>query len=86
MLCRCDPKTKEEQRAGGDIGEYLVSSQQAVISSRSPRRSWLESPGLRQECEKIVCDLKSGVFRTVNVYETVRTGTKSLPGVSELGF
>ena len=78
MLCRRDPATKEEQRAGGDVGEYLVSSQQAVITSKPPRRSWLQSPGLRQECEKIVCDLKSGVFRTVNVFETIRTG--GLPG------
>ena len=79
VLCRRDPETKEEQRAGGDIGEYLVSSRQAVISSKPPRRSWLQSPGVRQECEKIICDLKSGVFRTVNVFETVRGG-KDAPG------
>ena len=79
VLCRRDPATKEEQRAGGDTGEYVVSTQQAVISSKPPRRSWLQSPGMRQECEKIVCDLKSGVFRTVNVFETLRTG-KSAPG------
>jgi len=79
VLCRRDPATKEEQRAGGDQGEYLVSSQQAVISSKPPRRSWLQSQGMRQECEKIICDLKSGVFRTVNVFETVRDG-KGAPG------
>ena len=85
VLCRRDPETKEEQRAGGDTGEYLVSRQQAVISSKPPRRSWLQSPDVRQECEKIICDLRSGIFRTVNVYETVRTGRKGGAG-SELRF
>jgi len=84
ILCRRDPETKEEQRAGGDTGEYLVSSQQAVISSKPPRRSWLQSPEVRQECEKIICDLKTGVFRSVNVYETVRTGKGG--GTGGLGF
>jgi len=72
LLKRKDPASGKLQQAGGGEAEYIVSRQSAEIRRRAPGWAWLKMEGIRQECEKIICDFNSGIFRTINVYKTVK--------------
>jgi lipopolysaccharide export system protein LptA len=78
ILTHVNTADKQQQKAAGDTAEYIVSEQKVVVSSKPPRRSWLQGHGVRQECERIIYHLADERFESINVFDTVRNG--DMPG------
>ena len=61
---RTDPDTGRKQEGGGDRCEYLTEERTITLTDTPPRRPWLRAEGRQQYADKIIYDLKDGVFRS----------------------
>ena len=78
-LTRIDPDSKRKQEGGGGRCEYLTEQQVAVLTDTPPRRPWLRAEGRQQYAERIVYDLKDGIFRSYQTDTFTVSGRGSAP-------